>query len=459
MYNQRKRGGRKVEKDLTQGNTLKLIISFCIPLIGGALFQQIYNIVDTMIVGQFVGVDALAAVGATGSLNFLVLGFTLGLTNGFGIPISQAYGAKRQKLVLNTITNAVYLCIGTTLILTILMHFTTYSILELMQTPSNIIQLSYDYIIIIFYGMTCTLAYNMLASISKSLGDSKTPLIFLLISSVLNIFLDLFMIINLKMGVQGAAIATIFSQGVSAVLCFIYMWHKYPNLRFDKEARKIRMPIVKHLLEIALPMALQYSITAVGTVILQTAVNSLGSAKVAALSAGQKLQMFFTQPMDMLGATMATFCGQNYGAKKFDRIFKGVKESMVLVIGYAIIACIFMNLFGKNLALLFVDSSETAIIADTQTFLVINSTFFFILGTLFVSRNIIQGLGKSTLTMLAGAAELVARSVIALVFVNYYGFNAILAANPLAWLAGDIILIPTLIYMLRKMKKESLAEA
>ncbi|MCD8027871.1 MAG: polysaccharide biosynthesis C-terminal domain-containing protein, partial [Erysipelotrichaceae bacterium] len=217
-------------------------------LIGGALFQQFYNIVDTMIVGQFVGVDALAAVGATGSLNFLVIGFTLGLTNGFGIPIAKAFGAKKQNLVLNTITNAVYLCIAFAIGLTILMHFTTYNILEIMQTPKKIIQDSYNYIVIIFYGLTCTLAYNILASISRALGDSQTPLKFLILSSVLNIFLDLFMIINLHMGVRGAAIATIFSQGVSAILCFIYMWHKYPHLRFNKDTRRIRSPIILNLL-------------------------------------------------------------------------------------------------------------------------------------------------------------------------------------------------------------------
>ncbi|MCD8027131.1 MAG: hypothetical protein LUF02_00365 [Erysipelotrichaceae bacterium] len=203
-------------------------------------------------------------------------------------------------------------------------------------------------------------------------------------------------------------------------------------------------------------MALQYSITAVGTVILQTAVNSLGSDKVAAIAAGQKLQMFFTQPMDMLGATMATFCGQNLGAKKYDRIYKGIKESMIIVVIYGILAFIFMYFCGKYLALLFVDSSETAIIADTQSFLVINSIFYFVLGILFVSRNTIQGLGKSALTMFAGGAELIARSVVALVFVNYWGFNAILSANPIAWLAADIILIQTLLLMIRNIKKESL---
>lgn len=362
-----------MEKDLTHGNTLKLIISFCIPLIGGAIFQQLYNVVDTMIVGRFVGVDALAAVGSTGSLNFLIIGFVLGLAAGFGIPIAQAFGAREEKRMLQTIMNAFYLCIFFSIVLTVLTHFTTETLLQWMQTPANIFKQSYDYISIIFYGLTCTIAYNFLASVSRALGDSKTPLIFLIISSVLNVVLDLSMIINFHMGVRGAA---------------------------------------------------------------------------------QKLSMFFTQPMDMMGSTMATFSGQNLGAGKIERIFKGIKESMLLVIGYGIVACIFMIFFGKYLSLLFVAGNETSVINDAQQFLICNSIFYFVLGILFVSRNTIQGLGKSALTMLAGGAELVARAFVAFALVGKFGYNAICFANPIAWFAAIIILIPTLVILMNKLKKE-----
>ena len=422
-----------MEKDLTHGNTLKLIISFCIPLIGGAIFQQLYNVVDTMIVGRFVGVDALAAVGSTGSLNFLIIGFVLGLAAGFGIPIAQAFGAREEKRMLQTIMNAFYLCIFFSIVLTVLTHFTTETLLTWMQTPTNIFKQSYDYISIIFYGLTCTIAYNFLASVSRALGDSKTPLIFLIISSVLNVVLDLSMIINFHMGVRGAALATVIAQGISAVISF---------------------PIIKKLINIAVPMALQYSITAVGAVILQSAVNTLGSAKVAAIAAAQKLSMFFTQPMDMMGSTMATFSGQNLGAGKIERIFKGIKESMLLVIGYGIVACIFMIFFGKYLSLLFVAGNETGVINDAQQFLICNSIFYFVLGILFVSRNTIQGLGKSALTMLAGGAELVARAFVAFALVGKFGYNAICFANPIAWFAAIIILIPTLVILMKKLKKE-----
>lgn len=448
-----KKGGQMMEKDLTKGNTFKLIITFCIPLIGGAIFQQLYNVVDTMIVGRFVGVDALAAVGSTGSLNFLVIGFVLGLTQGFGIPIAQSFGAKDHKRMLQTIMNAFYLCIFFSIFLTILTYLTTNTMLTWMQTPANIFKQSFDYISIIFYGLTCTIAYNFLASISRSLGDSRTPLLFLIISSVFNVVLDLVMIINFQMGVQGAALATVIAQGISAILCFIYMAKKYPQLRFNERARTINLNIIKKLINVAVPMALQFSITAIGAVILQSAVNTLGSQKVAAIAAAQKLSMFFTQPMDMMGATMATFASQNLGAKKIERIFKGLKEAMLLVIGYGIVACIFMVFFGKYLALLFVSGNEINVINDAQQFLICNSIFYFILGILFVSRNTIQGLGKSALTMMAGGAELIARSGVAFLLVGPFGYQAICFANPIAWFAAIIILIPTLIILLKELKK------
>lgn len=442
-----------MEKDLTTGSTLKTIISFCIPLIGGAIFQQLYNIVDTMIVGQFVGVDALAAVGSTGSLNFLVIGFVLGLTSGVGIPIAQAFGAKEEKRMLHIIMNAFYLCALSAVILTLGTHFCTKLLLTWMQTPSDIFQYSYEYISIIFYGLTFTIAYNFLASVSRALGDSKTPLIFLIVSSVLNVILDLFMIINLKMGVSGASLATVISQGISAVLCFIYMAKKYPNLRFNHEARKFSLPIQKKLINISLPMALQFSITAIGAVILQSAVNTLGSAKVAAIAAAQKLSMFFTEPMNMMGSTMATFAGQNLGANKIDRISKGLKQAFLIVIIYAFVACLFIVFFGKYLTLLFVSGNEVNVINDAQQFLIYNSSFYFLLGILFVSRNTIQGLGKSALTMLAGGAELFARTFVAFVFIGKFGYQAICLANPFSWLCANIILIPTLIVLMKNLKK------
>lgn len=441
-----------MEKDLTHGNTLKLIISFCIPLIGGAIFQQLYNNVDSIIVGRFVGVDALAAVGSTGSLNFLIIGFALGLTAGCGIPIAQAFGARREKLMLQNISNAVYLCILFSIILTIGTFLFTDDLLRLMNTPANIFKDAYDYIIIVFIGVTCTIAYNILASILRALGDSKTPLIFLGFSSIINIILDYVFIVNIKMGVSGAAYATVIAQGLSALFCLLFMFKKYPSLRFNNETLQVNSSVVKKQLSIAVPMALQYSITAVGTVILQSAVNGLGSDKVAAITAAQKIQMFFTQPMDMIGATMATYCGQNLGAKKAKRILVGIKQALALEFGYSILALVVNIFLGKYILLLFVSGTETKIISDAVQFLTINGIFYFTLGLVFLTRNALQGLGYSALTMFAGIAELVARTAVALLLVDMFAYNAICFANPIAWIAADIILIPTLIIKLKKIK-------
>lgn len=444
-----------MEKDLTHGSTLKLIISFCIPLIGGAIFQQLYNNVDSIIVGRFVGVDALAAVGSTGSLNFLIIGFALGLTAGCGIPIAQAFGARNEKLMLQNIANAIYVCLVFSIILTIGTYFLTDDFLHMMNTPSNIYQDAYDYIFVVFMGITCTIAYNILASILRALGDSKTPLVFLGFSSVINIILDFILIVNFKMGVSGAAYATVIAQGLSALFCLIYMKKKYPILTFNEETLQVNAKIIKKQLNIAVPMALQYSITAVGTVILQTAVNGLGSNKVAAITAAQKIQMFFTQPMDMIGSTMATFCGQNLGARKAKRIYVGLKQALGLTLGYSLIALGINVFFGKYLLLLFVSGKEVAIIRSAIQFLTTNGIFYFTLSILFLTRNALQGLGYSALTMLAGLAELIGRTIIAVFLVGIFGFNAICYANPLACICADLILIPTILIKIKGLKNDT----
>ncbi len=441
-------------KDLTTGSPAKLILMFTLPLIVGNVFQQLYLLSDTLIVGRLLGVSALAAVGCSGCLMFFMIGFVIGFTAGLSICTGQRFGAKDEEGMKKSAAACVVLSAITTVIVTIFGVIMVRPALIFLQTPPEVLDMACTFLTVIFLGIVATMMFNMSSNLIRALGDSKTPLIFLIISSVLNVVLDLSMIINFHMGVRGAALATVIAQGVSAILCFIYMAKKYPNLRFDSNARALSLPIIKKLINIAVPMALQYSITAVGAVILQSAVNTLGSAKVAAIAAAQKLSMFFTQPMDMMGSTMATFSGQNLGAGKIDRIFKGIKESMLLVIGYGIIACVFMIFFGKYLALLFVSGNEIGVINDAQQFLTCNSIFYFVLGILFVSRNTIQGLGKSALTMLAGGAELVARTFVAFALVGKFGYNAICFANPIAWFAAIIILIPTLVILMKKLKKE-----
>lgn len=440
-------------KDMTRGNPIKLILSFCLPLVAGNIFQQLYNMVDSIIVGKFVGVNALAAVGATGSINFLVLGFALGLCSGFGIPVAQCFGAQNYSMMRKHVANALYLCLFATILLTTITLFTTPSLLRLMQTPSDIYQDSYTYISIMFMGIIATIYYNMLSSILRALGDSKTPLLFLAVASIINVILDYTFVVYFKMGVAGVAWATLIAQAISAVLCAFFMAKHFPILKFSKEELKLDGHCCKELLAIGLPMALQFSITAVGSVMIQTAINGLGSAKVAAVTAANKIQMMFTQPLDTLGTTMATYCGQNLGAKKIDRIKDGLKKSFLLSFGYCLLACLIMWTLSTKIALLFIDANEVAILSDVQLYLRIDSVFYFVLGILFITRNSLQGLGYSALTMLAGLAELIGRGVVAFLFVGSFGYAAICAANPFAWFLADVILITTFVVKLKELNK------
>jgi len=428
-------------KDMTSGKPLKLILSFCLPLLVGNIFQQLYNMVDSIIVGKFVGKEALAAVGATGSINFLVIGFALGICSGFGIPIAQSFGAQDYSRMRKTIVNAAYLCAIVTILLTGITVVMTPTILSWMQTPEDIFAQSYDYIIIIFYGIFATMLYNMMASIFRALGDSRTPLYFLILSSVINIVLDLILIINFHMGVRGASIATVVAQAISGAACFIYMRKKLTLVKCSKEEMQFDIKHCSQLLSMGLPMALQFSITAVGSVIIQTAVNTLGSDTVAAVTAASKISMIFTQPLDTLGVTMATFGGQNLGAGKLDRIFDGLKKSLLLGLGYSLIMAVFVSIFANVLGLLFIDASETAILAQVGQFLKTNAFFYWVLAILFILRNLLQGLGYSFLAMFGGVFELVGRAGVAFGLVSTFKYTAICFANPVAWFMADILFV------------------
>lgn len=433
----------KLVRDMTEGKPLKLILSFCIPLVLGNLFQQLYNMADSIIVGQFVGVGALAAVGATGSLNFMVLGFMNGLCSGFSIPVAQSFGAGDFSGLRRHVANAMYLGVLTAVLLTVLTMIFTPGMLRLMNTPADIYDDSYRYIIVIFAGIFVIMLYNILSGFLRAMGDSRTPLYFLVIASVLNILLDLLFILVFRMGVTGAAVATVISQGVSAVLCLIYIRKRFRILRFEREELSLSLPHAMKLISIGVPMALQFSITAVGSIILQSAVNTLGSGVVAAVTAAGKIQMIVVQPMETLGITMATYGGQNLGAGKIDRVRKGVRQSLALSMVYCVAACLLVSFLGYYIALLFISGGETVILSQVVQFLRINSLFYPILGILFILRNTLQGLGYSLLPMLAGAGELVARSAVAFCLVGAFQFNAICFANPAAWVAADILLIVT----------------
>lgn len=341
-------------KEMTTGPALPLILNFTLPLLLGNLLQQTYSLVDAAIVGQFLGIDALAGVGASSSVIFLILGFCNGCCCGFGIPVAQRFGARDYADMRRYVANALQLAVGISVAVAIVTSIWCADILRAMRTPDNIFRDAYLYLLVTFIGIPCTFFYNLLSNIIRALGDSRTPFWFLLFSTVLNIALDLFCILTLGWGVLGAAVATVISQGVSAALCYLYMYRHFEILRSTPDERRFRSRHARTLLAIGLPMGLQFSITAIGSILLQSANNALGSACVAAFTAGVRIKMFVISPFESLGMAMATYTGHNYGAVKPERIWQGIKVATVLMLGYALFAFVVLMAGSDLLAQLFI---------------------------------------------------------------------------------------------------------
>lgn len=440
-------------RDMTIGSPMKLILGFSIPLLFGFLFQQFYSVVDTIIVGQFLGVKALAGVGATGSINFMVIGFCMGVCNGFAIPVAHKFGAKDYSGMRQFVANSAWLSLVFAVIMTAAVTLLCRNILTWMNTPEDIFEDAYRYILIIFIGIPATYLYNILSGIIRSMGDSKTPLVFLIISSMLNIGLDLLCIVTFQLGVAGAAVATVVSQLLSGLLCLFYMMKKFEVLHITKEEWRMNPDHMKVLCSMGVPMGLQYSITAIGSVILQTAVNSLGSVAVASVTAASRVSMFFCCPFDAMGSTMATYGGQNVGARKLDRLGKGLFSCCILGVVYSVCAFGIMFFFGDTFARLFVDAGEAEVLANARQMLVLNSAFYIPLALVNIIRFMIQGMGFSTFAILAGVFEMAARAIAGLFLVPALGFTGACFANPLAWIFADIFLIPAYIHVRRKLDR------
>ena len=424
--------------DMTKGNPVKLILLFSIPLLIGNVFQQFYSMVDTIIVGRFVGVDALAAVGATGSMVFLVNGFVTGLTSGFAVLVSQKFGAKDEEGLRKAVASAVTLTVISVIVVTLVSLIGAKPLLNLMNTPENIMADAHTYIKIIYGGIIATVAYNLIASILRALGDSKTPLYFLIVASILNVILDLVFIINFKMGVAGAAYATIISQGVSAILCLVYTYKKFIILRLKKEDFNVKRKYYHKHLKIGIPMALQFSITAIGIMTVQGALNVFGSIVIASYTAASKALQLVMQPAITFGVTMATYCGQNLGAKEYGRIKEGVKECTKISIITSIIAGAVLVFLGKYFVMMFISNPDEEILRHAQQVLNISAIFFIPLGLIFIYRNALQGIGDSFVPMMAGVYELVARAIVAFTLPSQLEFMGICLADPIAWLAAVI---------------------
>lgn len=430
-----------MRKDMMIGNPMKIILLFSIPVLLGNLFQQFYNMVDTVIVGQYLGEDALAAVGSTGCIMFLVLGFANGIAQGFGVMVSHAFGAKDFKRLQHYVALSLMLTAIVSAVLSVITVIGSRQLLLWLNTPENIVGLADSYIRVIFGGILCTMAYNVASGILRGIGDSKTPLYFLIFSSAFNIVLDIFLIVVVKMGTAGAAYATVISQGVAAVLCFIVMFRKHDILRTSREDYYWDNQGILRMLSIGIPMALNYSITAIGTMILQSAVNVFGSSTVAAFTAASKVSSIATQTFPTLGTAMATYCGQNLGAGKYKRIYQGMRQAFYLCFVAAAIAALICCCAGPFMLKWFISNPSTETMSAAMQYLYAISGFMIPLGWIFIYRNGLQGLDHGFIPMLSGVVELVSRFAVIAVAAKPCGYLGVCFADPAAWLVTGIMLL------------------
>jgi len=439
-------------REMTTGRPLPQILTFAVPLLLGNLLQQTYSLVDAAIVGKFLGINALASVGASSSVIFLILGFCNGCCGGFGIPVAQKFGARDYSTMRSYVSVSLQLAVVMSVAIALVTSILCGNILTMMSTPQNIFHDAYLYLLITFIGVPFTFFYNLLSSIIRALGDSKTPFWFLLFSTALNILLDLFCILILGWGVAGAAIATVLSQGVSAILCYGYMNRKFTILKGTPQEKKFQWSFARTLLYIGVPMGLQFSITAIGSIMLQSANNALGTACVAAFTAAMRIKMFCMTPLESLGIAMATYSGQNYGAGKPERIWQGIKASSLLMVSYSAIMFVILFLGARTFALLFVDPSESLILDNTALFLHISVSFFPILGLLCILRYTIQGIGYTNLAMFSGVSEMIARILVSIFAVPAFGYTAVCFGDPTAWIAANMFLMPAFAWVYRRIR-------
>ncbi|MFI3231359.1 MAG: MATE family efflux transporter [bacterium] len=438
---------------MTVGNPTKLILRFIVPLLLGNIFQQLYSMVDAIIVGQYVGSDALAGIGSTGAIIFFIVGFATGLTNGFAVPMAQSYGAQDMKRLKKFVAMSCYLCVFFAILLTTLSVLFIEPLLDLMQTPAEIHDYAYNYIIVILVGLFATITYNMNASTLRAVGDSRTPLLFLVIASILNIFLDIVFIVNFDMGVAGAGYATVISQGVASILCIIYMQKKFEILRLSKQDFKVNFDIIKNLVTIGVPMAFQFTIIATGSIILQSVINTLGTSAVAAYTICSKIEQLAIQPFVTLGIVSTTYTAQNIGAGKFDRVRDGMKRMFIIGVIISVGGGILIHSFNDQLINAFLAEEErlVEVITFAKQYLAWSCGFFFPLMCLILFRGAIQGMGDVKFPTVAGIIELLGRVLTATGLVHTLGFTAVCIACPTAWSGASMLVITVFLGKLKKL--------
>lgn len=440
--------------DMTKGSPLKHILLFSVPLLIGNVFQQLYNIADLVIVGRTLGVESFAAVGAVAPLFFLITFIIVGLTNGFAVVTGQRFGAKDIKGVRNSVVISTILSVIVTFIFSSIFALSMNYILKWMNVPDNIYHNAFWYVEIIIIGLIATTMYNMLASIIRALGDSKTPLYFLIIASLINIILALIFIIVFHMGVPGSAIAVILSQGISVILCTIFIKYKFPILRIHKSEWFIKFDkdfydsAYEHL-KIGVPMAVQFSILGISILIIQSVCNSFGSNVIAAMTAALRIEQIATLPMMSFGVALAAYVAQNFGARKFKRIRLGVIKTSTINIVLSIVMAFVMRFWGTNIIGAFIGTATKEIINIAHSYLLISTIFYFFLGQIFIYRNALQGMGETVFPLLSSIAELVMRAFTAVYLAIKFGYIGMFYAGPIAWVSASTVLFLGYLYSIK----------
>ena len=444
-----------MEQDMTKGSPFKVLIMFTLPLAIGNIFQQLYNMADTIIVGRDVGADALAAVGSTGTVMFLLNGFAQGITAGFAVLTSQRYGAKKTEGVKQSVSNGILLSVIGAVFFTAASILFMKPLLHLMNTPENIFADAYCYISLISLGMVANVFYNLFSAYLRAVGNSKMPLFFLVLSACLNVVLDLVFIINFQMGVAGAAWATNLSQAISAVLCAVYIYKKVPSLVPEKRHWRIHRGDTRFQLATGIPMALQFAITSSGTMVMQSAINLFGSEAVAAYTAAGKIHSLLTQGMVAMGQTMAVYSGQNYGKGDAARIRQGVRAALVIEVIYSLVSAVIVySALEPSLGLFFSGEVDlTAMMPWARTYITICTLFYVPLCTIFIFRNTMQGCGYGFLPMMGGVVELVARLAVAVVAMNIHSYWLACACDPAAWVGAGVFTGVSYLYVMNKVQK------
>lgn len=430
-------------RDLTRGNIIRLLLAFSLPLLIGNVFQQLYNIVDTKVVGEYLGEDALAAIGAASPVFNLIVGALNGLGNGFGIVVSRCYGAKEEERMRQAVGNSVCLCLGITVLVTLLSLFLIEPLLHLLNTPQDIMDDCIGYIRVIILFMIFTAAYNLCAAVLRALGDTLRPLIFLAVATVLNIGLDVLFVGGLHMGVSGAAYATVIAQAVSFLCCIVYIIWKCPQLHLKKQDFAPDIPLMRDLMGQGLAMAFMLCLVSVGTLILQGAINKFGTEIIAAHTIARKLSEVFMLPFSTLGVAAATFTGQNYGAGQYDRIRKGIWDAIFLSWLWAAVVIVAVYTISPFLIRLISGATTDIIIETAQWYLKFDTPFYFVLGVLIVLRNAMQGLGRKIVPMVSSCIELAGKLVVAWILADVMGYFGIIISEPATWILCTVLLCIT----------------